>query len=91
MELFAVEYLSDEMTPPDTVDNIESPLGNTFNIGPTKKPLFQNLKKSLQNLPPFFRDSKLSLNLRSYYFYRNNRTGNNSTAFTIGGSISLES
>lgn len=52
------------------------------------------LQPYLKDLPPFFRDSKITMNVRSFYFNRDIREpGPNSAneAFTLGGSLSYES
>lgn len=85
---FAVEYLRDEQPTPDSVDKLESPLGNSFRIIPRKKVLFPRLRDFLKNLPPVLSDTQLELNIRSFYFDRSNRNGSESTAWALGGSVS---
>ncbi len=89
--LFAAEYLSDEQPAPDSVKGLSSPLSNAFRIIPGKEALFPNLRDYLKNLPPVVRDMKLYLNVRSYYFYRQNTNDTESTAWALGGSIFYES
>jgi len=88
---FAVEFLRDEEPAPDSVEGIESPIGQTFRIKPRKEVMFPRLREFLQNLPPVFSDTQLDLNVRSYYFDRSNRDGSESVAWALGGSISYES
>jgi len=88
---FAVEYIRDENPAPDSVEDLESPLGKSFRILPRKKVLFPRLRDFLENLPPVLSDSQLDLNFRSFYFDRSNRDGSENTAWALGGSIFYES
>ncbi len=46
---------------------------------------------SLKDAPPFFRDTKLDLDLRTYYAYTDNFDGTKNEAWTLGGSLSYRS
>ena len=64
--------------------------------GPSKRnrPLprfFPWLKEQLKDTPPFFRDTKLNLNLRTYYFYRDKYDDSESEAWALGGALSYQS
>jgi len=91
----AVEYLRDEGPAPGSVEDLESPIGDTFKIAPRKIIVFPRLSDYIRNyikgLPTFFSDSRLDLNIRSFYFDRSNPDGSESTAWALGGSISYES
>jgi hypothetical protein len=53
-----------------------------------------SLKPQLETLPPFFRDTKVGLNLRMYYFDRENHLAppkSDNEALTLGGSLAYES
>jgi len=92
---FAVEYLRDERPAPGSVEDLESPIGDTFKITPRKKILFPRFSDYIRNyikgLPTFFSDTQLDLNIRSFYSDRSNPDGSQSTAWALGGSISYES
>lgn len=89
--VYAVEYLRDEEPAPDSVEALESPIGESFQIIPRRRILFPILRNFLEKLPPFFSDTQLDLNIRSYYFDRTRADGSESVAWALGGSISYES
>ena len=88
---FAVEYLRDEQPAPDTVRGLETPLDQQFKITPRKRVLFPKLRNYIKDLPPFFSDTELYLNFRTYYFDRSNPNDSESVSWAAGGSISYES
>jgi hypothetical protein len=45
----------------------------------------------MDSLPPFWRDTNLILNFRTYYFYRDKDGASNNEAWALGGSLSYES
>jgi hypothetical protein len=52
-----------------------------------------SLKPELETLPPFLRDSQVGLNLRLYYFDRENHVAppkSDNEALTIGGSLAYQ-
>ena len=53
--------------------------------------IISTLKKSYPEAHPFFRDSRMDLNVRSYYFDRDNGNGTSSEAWALGGSLDYES
>jgi hypothetical protein len=93
--VYAVEYLRDEEPAPGSVEDLGSPIGNTFKIIPRKEILFPRLsdyvRDYIKGLPTFFSDTQLDLNIRSFYFDRNRGDGSISTAWALGGSIFYES
>ena len=89
--VYAVEYLRDEEPAADSVEALESPIGESFQIIPRRRILFPILRNFLEKLPPFFSDTQLDLNIRSYYFDRTRADGSESVAWALGGSISYES
>ena len=53
-----------------------------------------SLKPQLEPLPPFFRDTQVGLNLRMYYFNRDNHVAppkSDNEAWTLGGSLAYQS
>jgi len=82
---------AEEPAPP-TVEELLTPFSGMEEEKGPEPPRFPELEKPLEPLAPFFRDTRLALNLRSYYFYRN--FVNNPSAreaWALGGSMSYES
>ena len=74
----------------DATAQEESPLQRSFQPGP----LFQGvnaitdlLRGKLKNMPPFFRDTVLTLKPRTYYLNQDRPDGTRSEAWTLGGSL----
>ncbi|HIF52143.1 MAG TPA: outer membrane porin, OprD family [Thiotrichaceae bacterium] len=91
------KYVLDEKPHPSSADKIKGALSSSFIIERLKGPFFPILKEKLQNLPPFFRDTKLGLNFRTFNFDRDNDGfvdvdgSNDNKAWTVGGSIDYQS
>ena len=66
-------------------------MDDAFKMPPEFGRPFETLKATLKEAPPFFRDTKLDLNLRSYYLYREKFDKSKLEAWTLGGSISYKS
>ncbi len=94
--VMAQEAISEEEPTPSSVDEVRTPMGRTFEEK-EKPPLprfFPWLKEQLKDTPAFFRDTTLGLNVRTYYFYRDNYPGSNpeiNQAWALGGSLSYQS
>ncbi len=78
----------------DATAQEESPLQRSFQPGP----LFQGvnavtdlLRGKLKNLPPFFRDTVLTLKPRTYYLDQARPDGTRSEAWALGGSLEYTS
>jgi outer membrane porin, OprD family len=97
--LYAAEaaYILDENPHPSSADEIKGPLSSSFLKERLKGPFFPILKEKLQKLPPFFRDTKLGFNFRTYEFDRDNDGfvdadgSNDNKAWAVGGSIDYQS
>jgi hypothetical protein len=92
--VMAQEYIQNEEAVPESVDQVVSPMELTFQEKPKIPRFFPWLKEQLKDTPAFFRDTKLNLNLRTYYFYRDNYTGTTppkNEAWTLGGALSYQS
>lgn len=87
----AAEYIRDEDPAPESVEEIEDPLSEIFRVKPIRKLLFPFIKDRIKELPPFFSDSHIGLNLRNFYFYRKNPDDSESVAWAQGGSLFYES
>jgi hypothetical protein len=59
--------------------------------GPPIERLFAPAKEAMKDLPPFLRDTELTLHLRSYYFNRENPEGTHNEAAAFGGWTSYRS
>jgi hypothetical protein len=88
---FAEVQSTDEAPPPTSVEESPTSMDNTFGKMPPygQKPV--TLKEKLKDTSPFFRDTKLDVNLRTFYFYRDNFDPSKSEAWALGGSISYQS
>jgi hypothetical protein len=75
----------DEDTPtPSSVDEVITPMDRSFE----KKPAQEAGTKPIH---PFFRDQKINLNLRTYYFYRDKYGDSMSEAWALGGALTYKS
>jgi hypothetical protein len=52
---------------------------------------FPELQQGIEELPPFFRDTKLNLHLRTYYFNETNSDGSAQEALATGGWLDYQS
>ncbi|MCU0595648.1 MAG: OprD family porin, partial [Desulfobacterota bacterium] len=90
----AQEGVSQEEPTPTSVEESVSPMERSYKEKPTHPGLFPQLKEELKDEDPFFRDTKLDVNLRTYYFYRDNYPNSNpqiNEAWAIGGAVSYTS
>ena len=96
------ESVLDHGPAPESVRQLNSPLDIPFlPLAPLpwafttlRDSIHDNLKPQLETLPPFFRDTQVGLNLRLYYFNRDNDVTppkSDNEAFTIGGSVAYQS
>jgi len=94
MPVVAQEYIRDEEPIPESTDQVVTPLELAFREKPRIPRFFPWLKEQLKNTPPFLRDTGLDLNIRSYYYYKENYAGSNpqvNEAWALGGSLSYRS
>ena len=84
-------YISNDSSAPETAKEIQSSFQPPSIKKPDKPSLFPAFKEKISSLPPFWRDTKLALNLRTYYFYRGRDNSNNSEAWALGGSLDYQS
>jgi hypothetical protein len=87
----AQEVISQEEPPPSSVDEVITPIERSFIERVPRPGLFQWLKDQLKDTPPFFRDTKLDLNLRSFYFRRDKFDESVSSAWALGGALAYKS
>jgi hypothetical protein len=89
--VLAQEAVSQDQSPPSSVNEVVTSIDETFKKPSERVPLTQALKDKLKETPSFFRDTKLDVNLRTYYFYRDKFDDSKSQAWAIGGSIAYKS
>jgi len=87
----AQEAISQEEPTPTTVEESVSPIERSFVEKIPRPGLFPRLKEQLKDTDPFFRDTALDVNLRTYYFYRDKYDDSVSEAWAIGGALSYKS
>jgi len=92
---WAQEEIANEALPPASVEQSVSPMERfverPFWLLPERASFFPWLKEQLKDTPPFFRDTKLDVNLRTYYLNAGNLTGPRNEALATGGSLSYQS
>ena len=89
--VLAQEAISQEEPTPSSVDEIVTPMDRSFEEKKPRPGLFPMLKEQLKDTPAFFRDTKLDLNARTYYFDRNKYDNSISEAWALGGSLGYRS
>ena len=91
--LRAQEDIDEEEPIPASVDEIVSPMDRLGEKKPLRPGLFPWVKEQLREYPPFLRDTRLDLNLRSFYLRRsnNNYTGAGNEAWALGGALAYTS
>lgn len=87
----AEEAISAGEPTPGSVQDMVMPMERSFQEKPRKPGFFPWLKEKLKDTPPFFRDTKLDLNLRTYFLYRDNFDNSLNEAWALGGSIAYRS
>lgn len=96
------ESVLDRGPSPDSVFELNSPLDIPFlPLAPfplaftaLRDRIRESLKPELDTLPPFFRDTQVGLNLRMYYFDRENHVAppkSDNEAWALGGSLAYQS
>ena len=81
----------DDEPAPDSVEGLHGPLDQAFRERIHEETLFPRLKRKLQTLPSFFRDTELVLKPRWYYFSRRDLNDDRQNAWTFGGSLAYRS
>jgi len=90
----ASEAVSQEEPTTTSVEESVSPIDRSFTEKMARPGLFPQLKEHLKDMDPFFRDTKLDVNLRTFYFYRDNYPNSIpqiNEAWAIGGALSYKS
>ena len=89
--VLAQEYIGDTEQTPDSVDQLVTPIESTYREKRSIPRFFPWLREKLKDAPPFFRDTKLNLNLRTFYFDREKYDKSTSAAWAIGGALDYQS
>jgi len=91
---WAQEAISQEEPTPASVEESVSPIERSFTAKAAGPRLFPQLKEKLKDADPFFRDTRIDINLRTYFFYRDNYPNSDpqiNEAWAIGGALSYKS
>jgi hypothetical protein len=77
---------------PSSVDQVTTSMERSFKEEPERVVLLPRLKEELKDAPPFFRDTKLDIKPRTYYFYNSDQENDTkSEAWALGGALSYRS
>ena len=90
----AHEAISQDVPMTTNVEERVSPIERSFLETIPRPGLFPQLKEALKDTDPFIRDTKFEVNLRTYYFYRDNypnTTPQANEAWAIGGALAYRS
>jgi hypothetical protein len=87
----AQDIISQEHPTPSSVDEIRTPIERSFLERIPRPGFFPWLKEQVKDAPPFFRDTELDLNLRSFYFRRDKFDDSVSSAWAMGGALAYKS
>jgi hypothetical protein len=68
-----------------------TPMDQSFQEKPSRPGFFPWLKVQMKDTPAFIRDTKLDLNLRTYYFNRDKFDSSASEAWALGGALTYAS
>jgi hypothetical protein len=92
---WAQEEIADEGPPPASVTESISPMERSFKrpfrLLPERPLFFPWLKEQLTEAPPFFRDTKIDVNQRTFYLNGGNFSGPRNEALATGFTLSYES
>ena len=94
------DYIASEKTAPTSVEQHTGAMGydekkeeqeRVRDMFPRFRKRINVLKEYLEPLPPFFRDTYLKLNPRTYYFNRNEVGSSRKEAWALGGELQYQS
>jgi hypothetical protein len=84
---FAGEGELEAALPPKSIEEMRGALESAYPVLEDRPSLFPWISDPLQELAPFFADTKLYLRYRSYYLRRDRTSGHLSEAWAMGGSL----
>ncbi len=86
------EYIQLEAPTPASAAKIDGPIDHAFSAKPASdRYLWDTLKTALDETAPFWRDSRMGFDLRSFNFDRRNAVLKDSEAWALGGQLWYES
>jgi len=90
---WAQEQIEQQEPTPSSVEQVATPMERTFIPSVLAAPLelLPALKERLKDAPPFLRDTKVDVNLRTFYFNRENYDDSRQEALATGGALSYRS
>ena len=90
--LAADESMLLEKPPTKSVEDDKGPLDRSFEKPPPRDlVLIPRVRRALEDLPAFFRDTELGVDFRTYYFRRRFADDRDAEAWAIGGALSYRS
>jgi hypothetical protein len=88
----ATEYISQESPAPESASKLGGAFDHAFRERPlAEKFLMEGLKERLEDEHPFWRDTKLSFDFRTYDFDRRNSSIDTREAWAAGGRLAYQS
>jgi hypothetical protein len=81
----------EEPTPPSLTQRLNEIERSFRPPPPPPRALFPQLREQLKDASPFFRDSQVDVNLRSYYRNKINSAGSKNEAWASGGAVTARS
>lgn len=84
------DYAREKRPVSDTLDDAKGLITRGFEEKIFVESLFPAIKQRLESMPPFWRDTRLAVKPRSYYFDRDRDSGD-SVAWALGGSMEYQS
>ena len=84
------DYSREKRPVEDTLDDAKGLITRGFEEKVFEDSVFPRLKQRLDSMPPFWRDTRLAIKPRSYYFDRDRDIGD-SVAWALGGSLEYQS
>jgi hypothetical protein len=92
---YAGQDASNEAPPPASAKEAATPLQQSFPEKPVEaqraERITDEIRKVLQDMPPFVRDTALTFKPRTYYFYQEQPDGTLKEAWALGGSLEYRS
>jgi len=88
---FARQESLEEGPPPTSVEESPTSMDTSFVKSPNYGSQPKTWKEKLKDSSPFIRDTKLDVDLRTFYLYRDNYDPSKQEAWAIGGSIAYQS
>jgi len=95
-EVIPEEVISEETIPDETPPDVQlgeevTPMDQSFQEKPPRPEPVPAPSEQLKDASPFLRDTKLDLNLRTYYSNSDNFDGTRNEAWVLGGSLAYRS